>query len=269
MRAWVAAFLLTGSAGAENPLSVELISETKAIAPGTTFTLGLHLKPPPGHHVYWKHPGIVGMPTRVEWTLPDGFSAGEIQWPAPESVKMARYTAQGYRSETLLLIPVTPPASLKPSPVTLTAKVSWMCCGDRCNPANDVPFPITLPVSDRPQSDPATKPLFEASRKKVPHRDSKWSSKVVHGEKSIVLTLTTSDPEVARNATNLGSLRFFTADGQVDSDGPQNVEIDAGGSIRMELTRSQGGSLSERISGVIVAQRPWSQDGSSLALEIP
>ena len=83
--------LSTGPALAEeNPLSVELISEAKAIVPGETFNVGLYLKPPSGFHTYWKHPGIVGVATSVEWTLPPGCSAGEIPGPAPRGGARAR-----------------------------------------------------------------------------------------------------------------------------------------------------------------------------------
>jgi DsbC/DsbD-like thiol-disulfide interchange protein len=78
VRSLLAVLLLAGSALAENPLSVELLSDTKAIAPGEAFTVGAYLKPPSGFHIYWKHPGIVGVATSVEWSLPPGFSSGEI-----------------------------------------------------------------------------------------------------------------------------------------------------------------------------------------------
>ena len=70
----------------EKPLEVSLISESRSIRAGRPFFLGLHLIHPPGSHTYWKNPGIVGLATTVEWDLPPGFSAGEIQWPAPQAV---------------------------------------------------------------------------------------------------------------------------------------------------------------------------------------
>src|SRR5690606_2221484 len=84
---------------AGNPLDIRLISETRSIRAGGTFFLGLHLRHPVGAHTYWKHPGIVGLATQIEWDLPAGFVAGPIQWPAPEPVKMAIYQAQGYHGE--------------------------------------------------------------------------------------------------------------------------------------------------------------------------
>ncbi|RYD71133.1 MAG: hypothetical protein EOP84_25435 [Verrucomicrobiaceae bacterium] len=269
MRSLFAALLLTGSAVAENPLSIELISEVKSLAPGEPFTVGLHLKPPTEFHTYWKHPGIVGLATSVEWSLPPGFTAGEIQWPAPQAVKMARYTAQGYRDETLLIVPITPPKELHGARVTLTAHASWMCCGDKCHPASKIPFSITLPVAPAADPDPATKPLFNRFREKVPQKDEAWSVNVARQPKSILLILTSRQPQLTRDVAELGTLRFFTSDGQVDSDGEQKVTLGPGQQIRIELPIPEGASTDPRLAGVIAAEQSWRKDGTSTALELP
>ena len=272
MRSIFAALLLAGTAVAGNPLSVELVSEVKTITPGETFTVGLHLKPPAGFHTYWKHPGIVGVATSVEWSLPAGFSAGEIQWPAPQTVKMARYIAQGYRDEALLMVPITPPNQLSGASVTLTAHVSWMCCGDQCHPASKVPFSITIPVTASPSPSSDTKLLFERFREKVPQKDNLWSVEVVRQSSTFILTLTSKRPELTRDVTELGALRFFTSDGQIDSDGEQKITRGPGQQIRIELPnskQSQSYESNPRLTGVVVADRSWRKDGKSTALELP
>lgn len=255
---------------AENPLSVTLVSEAKAISAGETFMVGLHLQPPQGFHTYWKHPGIVGLATSVEWSLPPGFTAGEIQWPAPEAVKMARYTAQGYRGETLLMVPVTTPRDLtKSASVELTARVSWMCCSSQCHPAAKVPFTITLPVAEAGEADPVMHSLFEKFRTKLPAADPAWSSTIERDEKRIVLTLKSTDPALTRDVNELGTLRFFTADGQVDSDGEQKVTIGPGQTLRLELPVSDSGPAAARgLPGVLHAEKSWRREGGSVDLEI-
>lgn len=271
-RLLAAALMMTSghSALAENPLSVKLVSEAKAIAPGETFMVGLHLQPPQGFHTYWKHPGIVGLATSVEWSLPPGFTAGEIRWPAPETVKMARYTAQGYRGETLLMVPVTASGDLtKSAPVELTARVSWMCCGTQCHPAGKVPFTITLPVEERVEPDPVMHSLFEKFRTKLPAADPAWSSHVERDEKHIVMTLKSIDPAVTRDVKDLGALRFFTADGQVDSDGEQKLTFGPGQTLRLELPVSASGpAATQGLPGVLHAEKSWRREGGSVDLEI-
>lgn len=269
MKRLLAAALMVLPALAENPLSVKLVSEAKAIAPGQTFMVGLHLRPPQGFHTYWKHPGIVGLATSVEWSLPPGFRAGEIQWPAPETVKMARYTAQGYRGETLLMVPVTAPRDLTKSPVELTARVSWMCCGTQCHPAAKVPFTITLPVANAAEADATTRPLFEKFRAKLPAADPAWTTRFERIDDHIVLTLKSNDPAVTRDVSELGALHFFTADGQVDSDCEQKVIIGPGQTLRLELPISASGpAAAKRLPGVLHAEKSWRRDGGSVDLEV-
>lgn len=87
------------------PIGVELalISEVSAIAPGKALRVGLLVKHQEGYHIYWKNPGIVGIATQLEWTLPEGFVAGPIEWPFPERVDMAGHPARGFYREVLLM----------------------------------------------------------------------------------------------------------------------------------------------------------------------
>ena len=257
--------LPAGSAG--NPLDIRLVSEQRSICAGASFCLGLHLRHPTGAHSYWKHPGIVGLATTVAWELPPGFVAGDIQWPAPEVVKMAGYDAQGYQGETLLLIPLTAPADLTAKTVTLTAKVSWMCCGTTCSPAADVPFAVTLPVTAAAETDPATHALFEKFRAQVPRPDPAWHTEVKREHDSILLTLqapATSQPLPAADA-----IRFFTADGQVNSNQKQQVEVLSDGRIRIRLALSEfAPPHPATLPGVLALPAAWQTRGLPSHLEI-
>ena len=251
---------LVQTARGANPLDVELLSEQRSIHAGEVFCLGLHLRHPAGHHSYWKHPGIVGLATQVEWDLPPGIVAGDVQWPVPEVVKMATYDTQGYQGETLLLIPMTAAANLTAKTVTLTAKVSWMCCGTTCNPALKVPFVVTLPVGDSVLPDPATQALFAKFRAWVPQPDPAWRITVKREQGLIVLTLQSPPrnplPKMAEG------IRFFTADGQVDSSKKQTVEVLSDGLIKMSLILSEFAPAHPvTLPGVVVLPAAWQGDG--------
>lgn len=243
-----------GAEEADKPLEIALVSEVSGIRAGKAFFLGLHLKHPAGSHTYWKNPGIVGISTSIEWELPPGFHAGEIQWPAPELVNMAGHDAQGYEGETLLMIPITPPDGIAATSVKISAKASWMCCGNTgCHPAWKVPFQITLPVGDVVAADPAKGPLFEKFREQIPKPESGWKqiSAKRDGAK-IVLTLNPKyrHPDPFLNPSNI---RFFTADGQVNSDKKQEVSVSAEGVIVMTMDASETAPKHpESLPGVVV-----------------
>jgi DsbC/DsbD-like thiol-disulfide interchange protein len=258
----ILAFLAAPVMAAENPLQVRMVCEVNAVSPGATFHVGFHLKHPEGYHSYWKHPGIVGLATSVKWSLPEGFEAGEIQWPAPKAVKMASYTAQGYHGETLLIVPMTAPESLQAGSVTLEAQVTWMCCKKACSPAHDVPFSITLPVADKAGSDPETSPMFEEARAKIARPDARWEARAKRAGDQIVLEMRPLEDSARRSAAELGALRFFTADGQVNSDEPQAIEVREDGSIRWELAWSEyGPDDPSGLPGVVQAAGGWTAGG--------
>ena len=77
-------------------VAVELIAERTALVPGGTAWLGLRLRHDPHWHTYWINPGDSGLETRLKWTLPPGFQAGAIAWPAPRRLAAGELTNFGY-----------------------------------------------------------------------------------------------------------------------------------------------------------------------------
>jgi DsbC/DsbD-like thiol-disulfide interchange protein len=74
----VAACLSTAAAAAPvrtAEVEAELVAEHAALAPGENW-VGLRLRPEPGWHVYWRNPGDSGIPSRLDWQLPEGVAAG-------------------------------------------------------------------------------------------------------------------------------------------------------------------------------------------------
>ena len=85
----------------------QLILSADIARPGDTIWAGVDLKMEPGWHTYWKNPGAAGMATKIEWQLPPGITAGEIQWPLPEKFPPAEVTTYGYENEVVLLMTST------------------------------------------------------------------------------------------------------------------------------------------------------------------
>lgn len=147
---------------------VRLLADAKGIVPGRQFTAGVFMNIDQGWHTYWKNPGEAGLATKVTWTLPDGFRAGDILWPVPHKyIEEGDVLTYGYQEENMLLIPVTAPSNLKAGTrVVLKAKVEWLECERICVP-RDVTVNLTLPViAGNPPPD--NEKLFASFKKKVP-----------------------------------------------------------------------------------------------------
>ncbi len=117
-------------------VKADLLADTTAVAPGKAFTVGLRLKMAPHWHTYWQYSGDAGLPTKIDWQLPDGYKAGPIQWPLPEKiVSPGDIINYGYDDEVMLLTEITPPAQpASGGEVTLQAKATWLVCADKCIP---------------------------------------------------------------------------------------------------------------------------------------
>src|ERR1700754_3267760 len=64
-------------------LTVELVSASPSIAPGSTLQAGLVFTLEEHWHVYWINAGDSGEPPKITWTLPDGITAGAMRFPIP------------------------------------------------------------------------------------------------------------------------------------------------------------------------------------------
>ena len=150
-----------------------LHSEQKSIAPGQPFTVALQLSHPAEWHSYYKNSGGVELPPSIAWTLPDGFSAGPIQWPVPE-VKDGYFGKSFiYMGSPVFLVELRAPASLQGGQtVTLTADVAWQICKQSCINENGS-FTLTLPVAATAEKDATLTGLFREARARLPLEDAK------------------------------------------------------------------------------------------------
>ena len=255
----------------EAPLTLKLVSEVASILPGKPFYLGIALHHGTGWHSYWKFPGVVGVPTSIKWKdLPAGFTAEPITWPEPESVLMFQIKAQGYERDVVLPIKITPPAGLKDgATVTLAGKAAYMCCNRQCNPGFE-DLSITLPVK---AASPATTGWHDKIHHELalqPRTSETWNATSVEGEEKIVLTLKPGPGAAAISADEAAKVIFFTEDGLIDSDKPQQVERRGDGSLAFTLVKTSYivGGKPTKMTGVLLHPAGWEAGGKLRCLRV-
>jgi len=141
-----------------------LEAATSSIVPGETIEVAVVLEMSDHWHTYWRNHGDSGGPTEITWELPEGFSAGDIQWPTPERYNVEGLISFGYEGTAALLVPIQVPADLTTgSTVTLKANVDWLECKDVCIPGNQ-DVTLTLPVRDTPGSPNASFVKYRAAQ---------------------------------------------------------------------------------------------------------
>lgn len=245
---------------------VQLVTEVSAIVPGEPFTIGLRLDPLPDHHTYWRGPGIVGVATRLDWTLPEGFQVGGMTWPPPMQVLMAGIVANGYKGPTLLLTEVTPPADFKDAEVVIATRASWMACSVSCNPGI-ADLTLTIPVAkagENPPRDEAIARDFTKVRESAPKAAPASWSFVPRLAAADRITLTATIPVL--DASTAKTIQFYCDDMQIDSDEPQGIEVldPEKGVVRLTLVRPEFAPKSPRVlSGVLHCPAGWPGIGST------
>ncbi|KQV62423.1 MULTISPECIES: protein-disulfide reductase DsbD [unclassified Caulobacter] len=160
LQALLAASLLAGAAVAgpvvnSGHIESELVAQEAGIAPGGTVYVALRQKIIPGWHTYWRNPGDAGEATRIAWTLPVGWTAGDMVWPTPKKARLGPLLDYAYEGEVLIPVPITAPADAQVgTTISLNAAVSYLVCEQVCVP-EDAKLTLLLPVvADAPAADP-------------------------------------------------------------------------------------------------------------------
>lgn len=240
MRFFLLITLLTSLLRAEDPglkgpgLKIGLIAETASITPGQPLTVGLHIEHFPGFHTYWQNPGMVGMETSLEWTLPEGFTASQIQWPFPENTFMAQYPCHGYERDVTLLVTITPPKKIIEKKITLSAEAAWMCCAKGCFPGFEN-LKLTLPVSEKPIPAPEHQALIAKSQKELPSADHQTTATLLSKpDAPIIEILFTSKTPFPKKG-----IYFFSNDRQISSEHAQKFLPQPNNSLLLKIPRSE------------------------------
>ncbi len=252
-------------AKASQNVKVELLAEQSGIQPGSPFTVGVRFELEPDWHIYWYNMGPgVGLPTEVEWELPEGFTAGPLQWPAPDRFITPAgdedLISYGYHDEVMLMAVITPPTTLEAgSSVELKATVSWLACKESCIPGSANPA-LTLPVvADVAEVNASHRDLFVAMRAKLPVTHEAWEFSATRT--STDATLIVPIPEAARGS-EFGEITFFPeVDGVFDAQRGFSISEEAERIVITLPYVEEIESLPERIGGVLTAANSWGDEG--------
>jgi thiol:disulfide interchange protein len=148
-----AAFALPAAAQGNKAVSstdrvrAELLAHAPdGLLPGKTVWLGLQLTHQPEWHTYWKNSGDSGLPTQLQWTLPEGLTAGDIAWPVPKKIPIGNLANYGYEGTVVLPVPVTVAPTFKASGnVEVKLQANWLVCKKECIP-EDAQLTLKLPA---------------------------------------------------------------------------------------------------------------------------
>ena len=205
-------------------IHVSLVAEQNSIVPLQWFWVGVRFELEKGWHIYWINPGDSGEPPRVEWRLPPGFQAGELQWPHPERLVTKYSTDYGYADQMLLLVPMRSPAGLAPGSIAeLGGTVKWVVCREVCIPGK-AEVALSLPV--KRSAAPQPNQLFAEARKRIPQpAPAHWGVRARAEKDDFVLSIETGQPIAQATFFPLQPQQIENAAPQTASPFPRGVRL--------------------------------------------
>lgn len=247
--------------GAKDSATATLFSEVTSIAPGKPFTVALQLAIPAEWHAYYVNSGGVEKSLSVSWTLPDGFSAGPMQWPVPEVRDGVLGKSFAYEGTQMFLVDITPPSGLKSNEsVKLTAKAAWQICDKQSCVDEKAELSLELRTADAPATDPAKAALFAGARAKLPKVSAAWNLALESAPDAVKIRM--SPGKGAAQNLDTSSLQFIPADKFVKTSSDGGSVAKDGNDWVVTLKRATEDALGDKIepgkalSGILVAKSP-------------
>ncbi len=260
-------FILTpflGQAVEKPHVQAELLSEVMSVQPSQPFWVAVRLKMDPQWHTYWKNPGDSGIPSKIIWTLPPGFTASDIHWPAPKRIELPPLASFGYEGEAYLLTEITPPAVFKSAKnILIQARVDWLECKEACLPGR-ADLKIELPVSiEPPVPNVQAAGNFSLARFLLPIPDFQWKVEASQDDRAISIVLTS--PPWFKNENP--KVVFFPDEAEIiDNAAPQKVFQTDGKLVVLVQNAELSTGTGTHLSGVLVADFGWSGPQTEAAL---
>lgn len=227
-------------------------------------TVGIRIRLEPGWHTYWINPGDAGAPLSVTWHLPDGVTAGALQWPAPVRLEEDGLVSFVYERELLCLATATTSRTLPVGThLELKADVAWMVCRDVCVP-HDAVLSASVRVESRSEPAPADMvSALTAARDAMPGVDAGWAFQAAATTGAVQLVVT---PPVGTDAAVLTRADFFPEARGVIDYAQRGRWTTTGGRATLDMVRSGGDLPAGGLAGVLV----WAsgEEGAPKALVV-
>jgi DsbC/DsbD-like thiol-disulfide interchange protein len=236
-----------GAQSAPSPAKIDLIADVTPPRGNARLQLGLLFHLDPGWHIYWQNAGDSGEPPKVIWSLPAGFSAGPIEWPAPKRLGSGTIIDYGYEDQVLLAAPIRAPMNFDyegRQSVQLAADVKYIVCREVCIPGK-AHLTLSLPITNAAQSNEWHE-LFVRTRKQLPvHAPAGWKISARAAQDSLVIAV--AGDGQPRSAS------FFPLDVNIiENSAPQNLATDKNGFHLTVKMSDQRTGQPGRLRGVLV-----------------
>ena len=237
-----------------------LVPELKTLEAGKPFTIALRLEHPQGWHSYYQNSGGLEEGPSIRWTLPDGFAAGPIQWPAPTVKDGLLGKSFIYEGSPVFLVQIQTPQKLElGTTVTLQADATWQICSESC--INETQsFTLALGVGSKAETDSSQAPLFAQARATLPQKISGTPQASSDGG-DIVLRVNSDAAEITDFIPDQAFIRSARDGGAITRDGNAwSIRLPRAEKNALDQAIPQG----NQISGILLGSQALRVDATPI-----
>ena len=240
-------------------VAARLVAEQASAKPGGSVTIALEQVIRPSWHTYWVNPGDVGQATTMDWKLPAGWKAGDLQWATPKRLPVGPFMDYGYEGKVWLLTSVAVPADAKlGDTVPVKATAHFLVCQQVCVP-QDTDLSLNVKIGDG-AADPSVAGDFAAARALLPVA-SPWKLNYALGNNLFIYA---AAPALAA-AHPTEAVFFPLKGGLIKGPAPQLMGFTSDGLVLRLTPGDKAKEIGGMLDGVLVMK---SSDGSVQALSV-
>ncbi len=246
-------------------IKAKLVLDAATARPGDSLHAAIDYTSAPGWHTYWINPGATGLPAKVKWNLPDGFTAGDLRFPVPQRLLEDKLMSYAYEGRTVLLADLQTGGTYAPGQsLPVKAHVDFLVCKDVCIPES-LDVATTVKVGAETSPGPGAKTIDMAqSRLPVAIEGVEATISLRDGQAELGFPLSDADPRdayffpepqgvlaaSAPQVLDVGPKGFTLrtqAEGKVPDDGVAGILVYGGKAVQVHLTP---GPLASEVHGL-------------------
>jgi DsbC/DsbD-like thiol-disulfide interchange protein len=186
------------------PASAKLVVDSYSLEKSRSIPIGILVELEKDWHLYWRNSGDTGIPTSVEFDLPEGITVSEIQWAVPKIFEFDGLASFGYEKKILLIADLTIPENFESESLSISAKVKSLICRDVCIPFNAT-ISKEIELTNSFSAEDKISELFAQARINLPEANNDFEVSVITAEENITVLI----QNINSDKTKINSLYFL------------------------------------------------------------
>jgi DsbC/DsbD-like thiol-disulfide interchange protein len=151
-------------------VEAKLVADSFSPHKDSVISIGVLINLKDDWHIYWRNPGDSGLPTDIEFILPNEIVASEIKFPIPEIFSSDEIVNYGYSHQVLLISKISIPKDFKQKEISISAKLSSLICKDLCK-VFDTTLTLKISLLENYSAEKSISNLFTKTRNLLPVKD--------------------------------------------------------------------------------------------------